>query len=120
MAKLSGLMPRRAMMHGAIKYFDHLVHERPGRTTEAEIDSMLPVPSNGRFVGSVIRLLVAFFAVALIDVVVGSLITHKLRFWFPLWLDPNWNTDPNSWVTYSQSYAAGILFMPLLAAAAMR
>jgi hypothetical protein len=76
--------------------------------------------TDDRFVSSVARLLVAFLSVSFIDLVVCSLITHKLRFWFPAWLDAHWDSNPDSWVTYSQSYAAGIVFFPVLAAEAMR
>jgi hypothetical protein len=65
-------------------------------------------------------MLVAFLAVGLIDLVVFSLLTHKLRFWFPAWIDARWDSRPDSWVTYSQSYAAGIVFIPLLAVAVVR
>jgi hypothetical protein len=43
-----------------------------------------------------------------------SLITHRLRFWFPLWLDPLWATRADPWVIYSQSYFAGIFMIPIL------
>jgi hypothetical protein len=66
------------------------------------------------FVVDITRLLLTFFSVVIIDVVVVSLITHRLRFWFPLWLDPQWVTRPDPWVTYSQSYFAGIFMIPLL------
>jgi hypothetical protein len=59
-------------------------------------------------------MLMVFFAVALFDVVVVSLLTGQLRFWFPVWLDPQWATRPDAWVTYSQSYFAGILLIPYL------
>jgi len=52
--------------------------------------------------------------------VVCSLISHKLRFWFPAWIDARWDSRPDSWVTYSQSYMAGIVFIPVLAAEVMR
>jgi hypothetical protein len=59
-------------------------------------------------------MLLTFFAVAVIDLVVVSLVTHRLRFWFPVWLDPDWATRADPWVVYSQSYAAGIFMIPLL------
>jgi hypothetical protein len=40
-------------------------------------------------------------------------VTHRLRFWFPVWLDPEWSTRADPWVVYSQSYAAGIFMIPL-------
>ena len=66
------------------------------------------------FVADITRMLLTFFSVIAIDVVVVSLMTHRLRFWFPLWLDPQWATRPNPWVIYSQSYFAGIFMIPLL------
>src|SRR5438132_1483460 len=66
------------------------------------------------FVADTIRLLLTFFSVVAIDVVVISLLTHRLRFWFPLWLDRQWATRPDPWVVYSQSYFAGIFLIPLL------
>ncbi len=72
-----------------------------------------PAPES-RFQRDVAMMLLTFFTVALIDVVVISLVTHRLRFWFPLWLDPEWETRPDPWVVYSQSYAAGIFMVPLM------
>ena len=66
------------------------------------------------FVADVTRLLLTFLFVVAIDAVMVSLITHRLRFWFPLWLDPQWATRPDPWVIYSQSYFAGIFMIPLL------
>jgi hypothetical protein len=60
----------------------------------------------------VARILAAFLAVGFIDLVVCSLLTHKLRFWFPAWIDARWDSRPDSWVTYSRSYG-GIVFIPL-------
>ena len=66
------------------------------------------------------RMLLCFFAVASIDVLVVSFFSGKLRCWFPAWIDPRWQSDPDSPVVYSQSYIAGILFIPLLAHAIER
>ena len=66
------------------------------------------------FVADIARMLLTFFSVVLIDVVVVSLITRRLRFWFPQWLDPQWATRSDPWVIYSQSYFAGIFMIPLL------
>lgn len=74
----------------------------------------------GDFVRAVTRMIVAFLAVGFIDLVVCSLLTHKLRFWFPAWIDARWDSRPDAWVTYSQSYMAGIVFIPLLAVAVVR
>lgn len=78
-----------------------------------------PAPANGRieadpFVADMTRLLLTFLCVVAIDAVVVSLITHRLRFWFPLWLDPQWETRSDPWVIYSQSYFAGIFMIPFL------
>jgi hypothetical protein len=67
-----------------------------------------------RFQRDIARMLLTFFTVAVIDAVVISLVTHRLRFWFPVWLDPTWSTRTDPWVVYSQSYAAGIFMIPLL------
>ena len=66
------------------------------------------------FVADTTRLLLTFFSVVVIDIVVISLMTHQLRFWFPQWLDPQWATRRDPWVVYSQSYFAGIFLIPLL------
>jgi len=66
------------------------------------------------FVVDSARLLFTFFSVVVIDVMVISLMTHRLRFWFPQWLDPQWATRADPWVVYSQSYFAGIFMIPLL------
>ena len=66
------------------------------------------------FVADITRLLFTFFSVVVVDVVVVSLMTHRLRFWFPVWLDPQWATRRDPWVIYSQSYFAGIFLIPLL------
>jgi hypothetical protein len=50
------------------------------------------------FVADVTRLLLTFLFVVAIDAVMVSLITHRLRFWFPLWLDPLWATRADPWV----------------------
>jgi len=66
------------------------------------------------FVADITRLLFTFFSVVAIDVLVVSLMTHRLRVWFPVWLDPQWATRRDPWVIYSQSYFAGIFMIPLL------
>jgi hypothetical protein len=66
------------------------------------------------FVADIARLLTTFFIVVAIDLLVVSLVTHRLRFWFPLWLDPEWATRAEPWVVYSQSYFAGIFLIPVL------
>lgn len=65
------------------------------------------------FVADVTRMLLTFFCVVAVDVVIVSLITQRLRFWFPSWLDPEWAIRPDPWVVYSQSYFAGIFMIPL-------
>jgi hypothetical protein len=69
------------------------------------------------FVGFVCKMLLTFFTVVATDLVAVSLLTHKLRVWFPIWLDARWATRPDPWVIYSQSYFAGIFFIPFLALA---
>src|SRR5262245_62509105 len=78
------------------------------------------VSTDGEFARAVARMVAAFLAVGFIDLVVCSLLTHKLRFWFPAWIDAQWDSRPDAWVTYSQSYLAGIVFIPVLAAEAVR
>ena len=56
----------------------------------------------------VCKMLLTFFTVFAIDLVAVSLLTHKLRFWFPVWLDAHWATRADPWIVYSQSYFAGI------------
>jgi MFS family permease len=68
----------------------------------------------GRFQRDVATMLVAFVAVAVVDLVGVAIVTDTIRFWWPLWLDPNWATDPNSKIVYSQSYFAGIFLAPYL------
>jgi len=119
------LLPRTTVIQLALQYFERLDAERLGmKQSPARRDTNRPsrvvARSDGRFARDVARMLVAFFAVGFIDVVVCSLLTHKLRFWFPAWIDAHWDTRPNSWVTYSQSYAAGIFFIPLMATALVR
>lgn len=43
------------------------------------------------------------------DLLIVSLIQGKWRFWFPQWIDPNWQLNP--YVDYSQSYFVGIIFI---------
>lgn len=66
------------------------------------------------FVWFVCKMLLTFFTVIAIDLVAVSLLSHKLRVWFPVWLDADWATRADPWVVYSQSYFAGIFFIPLL------
>ena len=66
------------------------------------------------FVVDIARLLLTFFSVVILDVVAISLMTHRLRFWFPVWLDPQWTSRRDPWVVYSQSYFAGIFLIPVL------
>lgn len=118
-AALVHLLPRTVVMNATMRYFKSL---KPAvQTIGAEAATKRPTSSgDARFARSVVRLLAAFLAVSFIDLVVCSLLTHKLRFWFPAWIDPHWDSRPDSWVTYSQSYMAGILFIPVLAAAVVR
>ncbi|HUB27528.1 MAG TPA: SDR family oxidoreductase [Tepidisphaeraceae bacterium] len=109
------ILPRTTVLRLALRHFEQLDAEfSPGKEV-ARVRPRLPASTDGRFARGVARMLAAFLAVSFIDLVVCSLLTHKLRFWFPAWLDAHWDTDPNTWVTYSQSYASGIVFIPLLA-----
>src|SRR5512143_1322491 len=73
-----------------------------------------------RFQWFVCKMLLTFFTVAAVDLVALSLLTQKLRVWFPVWFDAQWATREHPWVVYSQSYFAGIFFIPLLAYAVDR
>ena len=61
------------------------------------------------------RLLLTFVAVAAVDGVFGSLLTGRIRLWFPQWVDPAWATNSDALVVYSQSYLAGVFLLPVLA-----
>jgi|CXWL01.1.fsa_nt_gi short-subunit dehydrogenase len=74
-----------------------------------------PKGDESLFVRDVTRMLMTFLVVPLIDITVGSLLTGKLRFWFPTWLDAQWASRPDAWVVYSQSYFAGIFMIPVMA-----
>ncbi len=74
-----------------------------------------PKGNDSLFVRDVTRMLMTFLTVPLIDITAGSLLTGKLRFWFPQWLDATWATRPDPWVVYSQSYFAGIFMIPVMA-----
>jgi len=65
-------------------------------------------------------MVLTFLLVGAIDLTVGSLLVDRLRFWFPQWLDAEWATRADPWVVYSQSYMAGILFVPFVAWALWR
>jgi len=53
-------------------------------------------------------ILILIFAL-IFDLLIVSLIQGKWRFWFPQWIDPNWELNP--YVDYSQSYFVGIVFI---------
>lgn len=117
-AALVRLLPKTIVMNAAMRYFDGLEPAIP--SVEDEACAKVSKFTDGRFARCVARLLIAFLAVGFIDLAVCSLLTHKLRFWFPAWLDAHWDTRADSWVTYSQSYMAGIVFIPVLAAEMVR
>ena len=119
-AALVSMMPRTVVLHSALRYFDRLDCAHSRAETMSHARPQPPTAGDGRFVHAVVRMLATFLAVAFIDLVVCSLLTHKLRFWFPAWLDARWDSRPDSWVTYSQSYVAGIVFIPVLAAEVVR
>lgn len=111
--RLGSFLPRR------------LVSKLAGESMRATADDKVPgkpvaavVPPRGndnRFVRDLARLLAVFLAVPAIDVTVGSLLTGKVRFWFPQWIDAQWATRPDAWIIYSQSYFAGIFLIPVFA-----
>ncbi len=59
-------------------------------------------------------MLIVFIAFMLKDLHVLSLINGKNSLRFPMSLDPACAENPRSWVIYSQSYMAGIAFIPFL------
>lgn len=77
-----------------------------------EYVSLMTKENLARFQRDAATMLLVFVAVAFVDLVVVALVMGKVRFWWPTWLDPNWATDPNTRVVYSQSYFAGIAFVP--------
>jgi hypothetical protein len=87
-------------------------HTKP--TTQAADVAVSESIEADPFVADITRLLFTFFSVVAIDVLVVSLMTHRLRVWFPVWLDPQWATRRDPWVIYSQSYFAGIFLIPVL------
>ena len=103
-----------------MRSFDRMDQARPRVKADEPARPPKQASADGRFVGDVVRMLGAYLSVAFINLVVCSLITHKLRFWFPAWLDAHWDSNPDSWVTYSQSYVAGIVFLPVLVTAVVR
>jgi uncharacterized protein len=133
------VLPKKTVIHLALRYFERLDFEYRGAKhspikgsdtgTQLVLQELAasrfsskhgPASGDGRFVRDVARMIIAFLAVGFIDLVVCSLLTHKLRFWFPAWIDAHWDTRPDARVTYSQSYAAGIIFIPLMAMTVMR
>ncbi len=120
LAVLVRVLPRTVVLQSALRYFERLDSARSKVEDDAWVRPRLPTFADGRFARAVARMLIAFLAVGFIDLVVCSLLTHKLRFWFPAWIDARWDSRPDSWVTYSQSYAAGIVFIPVLAAEVVR
>lgn len=119
-ANFTQLMPRTTIMRATMRYFDGLDPARAAERTAPRPLTPRVSADQGRFTRAVGRMLLAFLAVAFIDMVVCSLLTQKMRFWFPAWLDAQWDTKGDSWVVYSQSYFAGILFIPLLAIEVVR
>jgi hypothetical protein len=120
LAALVRVLPRTLVTQRALRHFEHLDATRSTVAKDPRVRPRPSTPVDDGFTRAVARMLAAFLAVGFIDLVVCSLLTHKLRFWFPAWIDARWDSRPDSWVTYSQSYAAGIVFIPLLAAAVVR
>lgn len=109
-AAVTQMLPRQWVVAAGARVLGRAQH-----STTARSEASSPAGSDNRFVRSMVRMLVTFASVTFIDVVVGSLLAGHLRFWFPAWLDTQWATRANPWVTYSQSYLAGVFFIPLLA-----
>ncbi|RNC68261.1 MAG: SDR family NAD(P)-dependent oxidoreductase [Desulfuromonadales bacterium] len=119
-AVLVRVLPRTVVIQSTLRYFEGLDLACSKVEDDARDRPRPPTSLDGRFARAVARMLIAFLAVSFIDLVVCSLLTHKLRFWFPAWIDARWDSRPDSWVTYSQSYVAGIVFIPMLAAEVIR
>jgi len=56
-----------------------------------------------------LQMILIFMFTIIFDFLIMSLIQGKVRFWFPQWIDPNWQTNPS--IDYSQSYLVGIVFI---------
>ncbi|MFX1556428.1 MAG: hypothetical protein ACFFC9_04170, partial [Promethearchaeota archaeon] len=56
-----------------------------------------------------LQLILILIFTLLFDLLIVSIIQGKWRFWFPQWIDPNWELNP--YVDYSQSYFVGIIFI---------
>lgn len=117
LATLATLAPRAMVAKAAARHLSASPNSSP-RTFRAQVSGERR--GGGQFERDVVRMIATFLAVSLIDVVVGSLLTGKFRFWFPNWIDASWATRPDARITYSQSYISGIFFIPFLAASAMR
>jgi len=93
----------------------------PGGPGAGPARRLLPPVAPGDGVSrAVLRLLLVFASVATLDATFLSAFTGQWRVWFPVWLDPGWATRAAPAVVYSQSYLAGILLIPALAAALAR
>jgi uncharacterized protein len=118
LAGMARVLPRGFIARAGYQFMRSSLRTSP----KTAVPAVRPPPrgEHAEFQRAVARMIVTFLAVAVIDLVVGSLLTRKLRFWFPAWLDANWATRSDPWVTYSQSYLAGVFFIPFLALAASR
>ena len=56
-----------------------------------------------------LQMILIFIFTLIFDFLIVSLIQGKFRFWFPQWIDPNWQINPS--IDYSQSYFVGIVFI---------
>jgi hypothetical protein len=112
------LLPRATVARLALRA--HQASHAAAHAPRAPIARAPAVPDTGRFQRDLARMLLTFGFSAAIDLVAISLVTGKLRFWFPVWLDPTWATRADPWVVYSQSYFAGIAMIPVLLRAVER
>jgi hypothetical protein len=114
MDRAKSILSAHVRSRAGVEEHGSIVIDRTAPPTTGAAASAKEAVKADPFVLDITRLLLTFLSVVIIDVVVVSLVTHRLRFWFPLWLDPQWANRPDPWVVYSQSYFAGIFMIPLL------
>ncbi|MCP4763443.1 MAG: hypothetical protein GY870_16845 [archaeon] len=83
--------------------------------TEKEKKQDINSKENARVL--LLKIIFTLVFATIIDFIFLSIMTGTPRFWFPQWIDPNWDgsIDPNiaPLVHYSQSYFVGIIFLPV-------
>jgi hypothetical protein len=109
--KTNGASRRAA---AAVRLPGHPSVTGPDRPVATAGPGRAPGLEAGRLQRHLAALLLSFGAVALIDLLVVSLLTGRLRVWFPLWLDPQWDARPEPWIVGSHSYLAGLALLPAL------